>query len=302
MKDYGFIFIFFGGLFVLAIATSGGHGLFSSFTSSSSNPLQHSSNNVSSPAPNDKEIESKADAIQKQIDSLEEDLRRAKLREPTSPYANIIRFERGNTFGDDVKNEYLIIRALGSNTAPVPLSSWYIESTISGRRVSIPPAHTLFSTDTRNDTVSLKPGETAYLYSQTSPFKASFHENICTGYLKSETKLPVTLSQKCPLAYTELKDDTRVSLEDDSCYKKVSSIPRCTTPSRTDPSLSQSCISFLSTLTYQGCVDRHRLDPFFDTPSNWFLFLGKEEKLWRKEREILRLIDENNRVVGVIEY
>ena len=334
MKEYGFLIIFFVGLFVLALGTQGGNGIFSNFTSTSS-PLSRSTstperteviqnaplfttqhtpttNPVPTPPPPPKltplQIEQKVANLYRELDRLTEEVRRAKLREPTSPYSGLVTLRQGNTSTTDVNREYLMLYANSRNAVGVDISNWYVKSYVTDEVAALPQGDRVllrWRSPEKTD-ITLEPGEQAYLITGESPIDTSFHENRCTGYLTQTNVFPMNLSNQCPRPLDEMKKYGNIALDNDSCYGLVGRLQTCRIP---DDSLvnsynpTNSCRVFIdTTLNYDDCVAKHKNDPFFDDVGQWHIFLQQHEELWRPKREIIRLMDEKDRVIDVIEY
>lgn len=313
-------------LFMLAAS---GTSLFSPFTATTTPPSNSESVRssaeynirdevvISSPARNtrtqstrlsNEEIEDRLAELYDDIDELEKKLQEQQLREPASPYRNFVALQRGNYSSTDYKREYLTLTAKQNNTEGVPISDWYLESYVTKERAALPNGARLLKTQwARNDApMMLLPGERAYLLTTESPLNVSFHENECTGYLRNEIDVYPSLRRSCPSPMSEMLDYGKIKLDDDACYDFVERLSSCTTidvDAAREAGVGSSCRRFVEThLNYNSCVANHENEPHFDDVGSWFLYLGRDEKLWRTEREIIRLMDEEDRVVAVLSY
>lgn len=261
-----------------------------------------------SPRLSNDEIERKLASLYRELDSLTKELRSARLREPESPYVDMVDLRSGNARGTDPKSEYLTIHANTQNTEPINVSNWYIESYVTNERVALPTGDRILERWRRpNPTnILLEPGEHAYLMTAESPINVSFRENMCTGYLSEETAFYPSLSRSCPSPLQEMEKFGNIDLDDDSCFDFVERINYCTEVDDAaidTADLSGACRRFIvNTLSHDDCVAKHRYDPFFDDVGMWHIYLDRDEDLWRSEREIIRLMDENDRVIDVLEY
>lgn len=256
----------------------------------------------------EQEIERRIQQFYRELDTLSDELRAARLREPTSPYAGTVSLRTGNARNKEVTREYLILQAEHTNTSPVNISDWYVESYVTKERAALPQgARVLESFRSRRDSdITLLPGERAYLLTIETPLNVSFHENACTGYLRDRYDFYPSLRLQCSYPRDEI-EDSDVKLDDDVCYDYVESLGLCEHVSESDiediDGLTGRCERFLeNTFNYNSCVAVHQHEPFFDDVGDWRIYLGRNEELWRSEREIIRLIDENDRVVDVLEY
>ena len=242
-----------------------------------------------------------------EIDDLREDLRIARLWGERSPYQELVTLRNTQTRTSDFEREYLTLTASRNNERAVNISGWYLESVVTEERAALPDGTRVAKTGRVNPTapIFLEPGERAFLLTSESPIGVSFLENDCTGYLAEFQDFRPTLTRNCPRVIDEMERYSGVDLDNDSCYDFVERIRRCEITDEDevrDADLSGACRNFIiHELDYNACVERHRFDPFFDE-GDWYVYLERDEELWRKEREIIRLIDENDRTIAVIEY
>lgn len=266
----------------------------------------YSPSNTEKLSPN--EIESRVASLYHELDSLTEKLREAKLREPISPYVGRVDLRMGNARAEDPDEEYLEIRASFDATQHTNISNWYLESYVTDERVALPQGDRVVERRRKpvQSDIVLDPDESAYVMTGESPIHTSFRENMCTGYLSRIESFYPSLSWSCPSPETEMRRFADIALDDDSCFDFVERIGICLTPSDEsidDADLSGACRRFVEqTLNYEDCVEKHQTDPFFDNPGTWHIYLEQDEELWRPKREIIRLMDENDQVVDVIEY
>lgn len=324
-KDVWFFIAFFGILLVLGFATQGG-GLFEGAGSATStttgvgtstlstypseNTVGTSTTPATPPTPplTPREIEEKVARIYRELDILTEELRIAKLQEPVSPYAGSVDLRASNARDTNPDTEYLSLRANSSNTTTITISNWYLKSYVTDERASLPQGDRVMDRWRHPELsdILLEPGEEAYIMTTESPLNASFRENMCTGYITQHKTIYPSLTHSCPRPMDEMKRFANIPLDDDSCYDFMERVYSCTTPTDDvidDADLTRACTRLIeTTLNYDSCVERHKNDPYFDDPGTWHIYLEEDDNLWRKEREIIRLMDENDRVIDVIEY
>jgi hypothetical protein len=255
------------------------------------------------------EVERKVAKIYRELAELRADLRVALLLEPASPYRDQVTLRRGNTNTEDAGAEYLTLEAKRANTAPLPISRWYVKSYVTEKSATFPRGDRILERwrSPVPENIALMPGETAYLITGDSPINISFRENLCTGYLAAEGTFVPNLKRQCPRPMDEFERfNTTIDLDDDDCYEFLERLGTCVTPedeTYTRSKVGGACSVFIeNTFNYNDCVRLHRYDPFFDDPGSWRVYLGKRSDLWRSEREIIRLMDENDKVIAVIEY
>lgn len=327
MKDFGFIIVFFAILILLALMPKGNGGFFSSTATSTATSTRTSfvgdslsysapdtTQNTGQDAPKENprlsnaETERRIADLSRTLDTLKEDVREAKLREPISPYTDIVTLSSGNTYTTDPDQEYLQIRVRSDAQQPVDLSGWYLKSYVTDESSALPLGDRLLKKwrSPQTQPILLLPGENAYVITGDSPIDTSFHENICTGYLTEHETFNPYLNRQCPRPLDEMKRFSNIKLDNDSCYDFVERLNSCRTPSDEEienADINNACQRFIDdTLDYGSCVTNHLNDPFFDDVGHWYIYLEENEELWRTKREIIRLFDSSDRVVDVLEY
>lgn len=331
----GFFVAFFAIIIFLALSLDGGDGIFSElgkptassteeriieaeYSTDTSSPSYSSGNNTSSanytppppppPTLTPAQVEDRIAQIYRQLDSLRKEVREAVLREPVSPYTGKIELQSGNVYDTDPEREHLMLRANYQNTIAIPISGWYVESYVTNKRSAIPKGDRLMTSwrSPSSEPILLGAQESVYLITGESPIDTSFRENLCTGYLKDEGDFQPALYSQCPYPKDEMDRSGVIKLDNDECHEFVQRIPSCTNPSEEQidaADINGICTRFIeNTFNYNDCVSLHRYDPYFERNGYWRVYLDERSELWRKEREIIRLMDENDRVVDVLEY
>lgn len=319
----GFAIAFLAGILLLAIVTRGEDGetkpLFTFPRATSTEEARGTSNDrhvyIAAPDNSSEPVERLSNAeIERHladtlddIDDLEKDLRELKIWGEVSPHAGEVSLRRGNVRTAYVDSEYLIITASTRNERAINITDWAVESYVTERRRWIEEGVRVYVRGRINkkNPIWLEPGERAYIITGDSPVGLSFHENICTGYLTNHQDFIPRLSRACPRPFDEMDDFADIRLDDDSCWEFVEDIRRCEVPVEEeieDADLSRNCERFVEReFGYNACVENHRFDPYFDE-GDWYIYLDREEEMWRPEREIIKLTDRERRTVDVIEY
>ena len=254
------------------------------------------------------QVEDRVAQIYRELDTLRKEVREATLREPVSPYAGKIDLSMGSVYETDPDREYLMLRTAYNTTEALPISNWYLESYVTKERATIPDGDRLMTSwrSPSSEPILLGANESAYLITGASPIDVSFHENICTGYLNDEETFYPSLSERCPYPKDEMERFGDIKLDNDKCYDLIERISNCSVP--TDEqidavNISGVCLRFVeNTFNYNDCVALHRYDPYFERDGYWRIYLDERNELWRPKREIIRLMDANDRVIDVIEY
>lgn len=205
----------------------------------------------------------------------------------------------------DPKKEYVRISLSSRAENPVTISSWRLTSAVTGDTASIP-----FGTElplsgiiAAREPIVLNPGDDAYIVTGRSPIGASFRINMCMGYFTQYQTFSPSISRSCPLPKDELIAFSNIDLNREPyCEEFVEDIPRCSLVTSLPPTLSASCAAFVeNNIHYNGCVENHRADRnFFD--DEWRVYLGKNGELWKKERETIRLYDNQGKLVDQLSY
>ena len=254
--------------------------------------------------------ERERERAQREYDQAEKERAEAARYGEQSPYEGLVRISRSSgTRSPFAKHEYITIEALRGNDVDVLVTGWRLESRVTkaygfiGKGVSVP---VLGSTQNIEEPIWLAPGERAIITTGRSPIGISFKENICSGYFEQYQDFTPSISRNCPSPRNEI-EEAGIELYDDECYSYVRRLPRCKIitdipEEDEEPELTSSCRLFVEErLTYNGCTDAHRLDRDFDK-GVWRVFLGSYAELWREDRDIIRLLDQNGKTVDLVSY
>lgn len=220
-----------------------------------------------------------------------------------SPYAGEVSLTSDHP-STNAGQEYVVITS--SASAPVSIAGWTLQSAASKVQVALPEAAPIFIGGVVNSVapVILAPGGSAIVITGVSPVGVSFEENECSGYLGRFQNFTPALSDSCPAPADALPETPQnVQTYGASCFDYLSSLDSCATPGTTPPSdLSASCQSFVATtLTYNGCVGLYRSSASFALPT-WRLYFGLAQPIWNPSHDVIRLLDDQSRVVDVLTY
>lgn len=254
------------------------------------------------------EIERKLDRAYRKLDELQDDLKVAELWGDRSPFEDEVSLSKGNAASSNYEFEYVTLRANTGNDAPIDISGWLLESYVTEEGATIPLGTRVYRQGRVNETerILLEPGEKAFIITGESPLGVSFHENKCTGYLEAFQNFTPDLSRSCPRIDDIFEDEANKFLfYDNDCYKFVNRTSSCRVidlDDLDDADISPACKQFIEReQTYQSCFDRHSIRPYF-VQGEWYVYLGRTDQLWRKNREVIRLFDQNRETVDVLEY
>ena len=245
---------------------------------------------------------------QTEIDAVEYALQSIELFSEKSPYEGMVTIDKRSLGPRNTSPEQEYIRFIASrqNSQKIPISGWRIESVITGRSLAIPEASYLPRSGVVNNKlpVWLEPGDTVILSTGRSPIGVSFRTNLCTGYFTQFQTFNPSLEERCPDAENEILFYTgdRSVLVDNACIDFVERIGRCDIAIKVPILLSPLCHDVIGLeINYNSCVDHHKDSASF-VGNDWRLFLKREEELWRSKRELLKLVDQNGKVVDVYSY
>ena len=242
--------------------------------------------------------------MQKKYDALVKETDAARTFGTPSPQRGKVHLGAGGAESEAGK-EYLELEADWGNSSPISISSWSLQSALTGVRAYIPRGANLFGLGYINEEsdVYLNPGATAIVSSVFSPVGISFRENICVGYIgRLQTFVP-RLSSNCPLPSESLPlTPDNLQTYGDACFDFVQTLPSCALPRETPPEVSSECRIFLSnTISYNGCVEQYRHRSDF-LRAAWRIYLGADGELWRNTHDVIRLLDSEGRTVDVVSY
>lgn len=241
---------------------------------------------------------------EREYDALQRRIVDAKNFGEPSPYRGQVRIaEHAGDGGPDA--EYVAIQATESNSSPVSLAGWSLQSAVTGIRGFIPRGAGVFVVGVVNpqQDIALDPGASAIVASGVSPVGTSFRENICTGYLSQQRSFAPSLSRSCPDPSQVIPlTAENIRLYGEHCIDFVQTIPSCTFPLAMPADLSYECRAYVARkISYNGCVEDNRHRSSF-LRASWRIYLGAGAELWRNSHDVVRLLDAEGRTVDVLVY
>lgn len=204
-----------------------------------------------------------------------------------------------NAKESDPNKEYVEIQASKDNKNPLNISKWRLKGKI-GLDIAVGQGTILYLPGQNNprQEIILKPGGKAVIVTGASPLGTNFHLNKCIGYFEQFQNFIPRLPQECPPA----KDEVLPNNLDDKCLDYIERVPRCEVIKSIPPIMSSSCQDYLSVkITYNSCVEIHKNDTDFYKPE-WRVYLGREEELWKKNRDTIVLMDQNGKIIDSESY
>ena len=252
-------------------------------------------------------IEQEANKVQDGLDDISDEFGDIQAHGEFSKYENKIVIEKRTTGpkNDSIDKEYVIISASRRNNENISITGWQLESMITKKKVTIGGATPLFISGVINaePPISLARGEEVIISTGRSPIGASFKINKCTGYFEQFQDFKPSLKKSCPRPSDEFDRFANIPVTDDVCEDFVDDISRCEMPLDAYPiGTSNQCSEFVSaTINYTGCVKNHRGDLDF-IGDEWRVFLERNTELWREKREVIRLLDNEGKIVDIFNY
>lgn len=235
----------------------------------------------------------------------------ARLRgggtKPASPHAPGVSLSSSNARNTDPKTEYITIKFSTDLEGQLAISNWRIESAVSALGTVLGPASYLpiGNTGPSEVPVSVGAGATVYLVTGRSPLGESFRKNLCTGYFTNSQTYTPSLTKECPRPDDELKRVVLAGfIPSDPCVNYVKTISTCQliNTAKVPVDVGDQCMNFIATtLTYNSCVNAHKNDVGF-YKNEWYIYLDRDQELWKKENEHIRLLDETGKVIASVSY
>jgi hypothetical protein len=244
-------------------------------------------------------------AIQREIDRISAEIKKAQDAATLSEYNGKIRLHIGNISGTDSRGEYLEVDTNQGFQSQVLITGWKLRSTVTGKEVVIGKGVLLPVTNQINseDPIFIHAGDTIYINTGRSPIGLSFRTNLCTGYFTQFQAYNPSLRIDCPRPDSEALpyiDANNI----DACQEYISNLNSCRIPVQlpTVSSIGYECFSYIrDKINYPTCITNHKNDVGF-YKSDWRIFLGLDERLWKDRYETIELIDLRGKIVGTVAF
>ena len=263
---------------------------------------------ATAPARPNREVQAELERLYDEFWELEQKVDSAQRQQPASRYVGKVRLERSASSNTDPDREYLTL-TVNQGVGAIDISDWYLESYVTDERVAIPDGTEVYRDGgaiNRTRAIVLNSGQRAYLITGESPVNTSFQENMCIGYLRTEENFVPNVSRNCPAPRELLRRFSNVELDEDSCWEFIDRQWGCNMIDDSHPEfddLSGVCRRFIEDyLSYNSCIDQFSWRTDFHKDNDWYIYFERDEELWRSKREIIRLLDQYDQVVAVIEY
>lgn len=241
---------------------------------------------------------------EKELKEIQANLKKAEEKERTSPLAEKVIIKRCAGSQTDVNEEYIELVINSSVSEKILISDWTLKSEMTGTTIKIGEASKLPYTSQINkeSAVFVSGGDRIIITTGRSPIGVSFQINKCSGYLEQFQNFYPSISKQCPLVEDENLPTSGPNAFNDECWDYIESISRCETPLVFPLDMQYECRSYLTTeINHNACIDNYKNNGDFYQPE-WRIFLDRETDLWKKEREIIELLDAQGKIVDVYSY
>jgi len=204
----------------------------------------------------------------------------------------------------NVDKEIIELKVSRNATEKIPITNWRLQSGVSGAGDSIDKGSYLPYSAQVNSKVFIfvEAGDKIIISTGRSPIGTSFRQNKCTGYFEQFQDFNPSIRKICPKPIDDLPN-VGVGNTAERCIDFVERLPKCELYLGEVPlNVGGSCQNYItSKINYNNCVDNHKDDSDFYL-GEWRVFLGRNDELWRSQKEIIKLIDHEGKVVDAITY
>jgi len=242
--------------------------------------------------------------IKKETEELQQTLKQLETEQNISPYNKKVSIRRCLGSRTSVNTEYIELSIDLPVSEKVLISDWSLKSEMTGAEIKIGNAAKLPYTSQINKEFPIfaSGGDKIIVSTGRSPLGVSFQVNRCSGYLEQFQDFEPSLEKNCPLIQDENLPVYGPNSFDDECWDYIDRISRCETPLTFPLGMQYECRSYLTTeVNYNACVNNYKNENNFYQPE-WRIFLERTAELWKKEREIIKLLDAQGKTVDVYSY
>lgn len=252
-----------------------------------------------------KKMELELEQAEREALAIKQRLEEIEKEENTSVFAGKVEIYRCRGSQDDVQKEYVELKVKTSVNEQILISGWKLRSGMTGVEMQIGDAVKLPYTSRAYtaDAIFVSNKDEIIISSGRSPIGMSFLVNKCSGYLEYFQDFEPSLERKCPLLEDENLPLSGPNSFNDDCLDYIERLSRCETVTGDLPLKMQSeCQNYLiENANHNACMDNYKNDDDF-YQSEWRIFLGRENELWKNKREIIELVDNDGKLVDVCSY
>jgi len=239
-----------------------------------------------------------------EIEAVEKKLLELEKKQNTSLFSGKVEIRRSLGSRGDVDEEYIELSANLPIGEKVLISNWSLRSEMTGIEVKIGEASKLPYTSQINKEypVFISGGDKIIILTGRSPIGVSFQINKCSGYLEQFQDFEPSINKKCPLVEDEDLPVFGPNAFNDECWDFIENISRCETPLTFPLDMQYECRNYLTKeVNYNVCISNYKDKSDFYEPE-WRIFLDRNNELWKKDREIIQLLDAQGKTVDVYSY
>ena len=241
---------------------------------------------------------------EEEIKKVEEALERLKEEKTVSPYKGQVEIRKCLGYKTDTDEEYIELTTTIPTGEKIQISDWTLKSEMTGTEIKIGNASKLPYTSQINTEypVFISNKDKVIIVSGRSPIGVSFQINKCSGYLEQFQDFEPCINKECPLVKDEDLPIIGPNSFDDDCLDYIDKISRCETPLTYPFGMQYECQTYLTNeINYNSCINREKNEVDFYKPE-WRIFLDRTNQLWKKDREIIKLLDAQKKVVDIYSY
>jgi len=181
---------------------------------------------------------------------------------------------------------------------PIEFSGWSLENDHGERaEMGLGVEHYSLGKISAPSSITVASNTSVFVHFGPSPIGVSFHEHLCSSYLRGTAVVVPQMEARCP----SVEKHPFWGTLDSTCKLLISSLPRCEVLSPEHlGEMSSVCNTFLRTVpTYTACMKEVGPDAFLP---QWRVFLGNRPSFINEEGGIVTLRDERGMVVDTFPY
>ncbi len=243
-------------------------------------------------------------SIQKEIDRVALEIKKAQDAAVASEYKGKIFLRSGSVSGTNANREYLEIIVDSNLKEKVSITGWQLRSTITYRGATIGRAASLPVNDQVNveGPVLVSANDRLYINSGRSPIGISFKTNLCTGFFGQFQEYTPSLRNDCPRPIDQRRPLIPSDFVD-ACEDYLSRMSSCRVPVESvPPEIGRDCNNYISNnVNYQSCILTNKYNSEFNKPE-WRIFLKQDSRLWKDRRDVIQLLDLKGKIVDTLTY
>lgn len=240
----------------------------------------------------------------KETQQIQQNIEKLKEKEKTSIYKDKIEISQNYGSNINVNEEYIKLKINKLNGEQLQISNWKLKSAMTGAEVYLGNAVKLPYTSQNNSpqAIFVSGGEEIIIVTGRSPIGFSFQINKCSGYLEQFQDFKPSISKQCPQVKDENLPIIGPNSFNDKCLDFIDNISKCETPLNYPLDMQSECRNYLiDKANHNACITNYKNDSNFYKPE-WRLYLNRDEELWKKDREIIELIDGEGKLVDSYDY